>query len=151
MREDIINRKNDILFWISENKSKSFMCKELDCRPIVLQNAFKYLNIQYKGNKSGKGKKSTLKKSALEYLNSTCIKSHTLKIKLLEDGIKQYKCEICNNESWQNNKIPLELDHIDGNHNNNVLENIRLLCPNCHALQPTNSGKNKTLKRLMRL
>jgi len=39
--------------------------------------------------------------------------------------------------------IPLELDHIDGNHQNNALDNLRLLCPNCHSLTPTFRGKNK--------
>lgn len=40
--------------------------------------------------------------------------------------------------------IPLELDHIDGNHQNNALQNLRLLCPNCHALTPTFRDKNKS-------
>ena len=38
--------------------------------------------------------------------------------------------------------IPLELDHIDGNHYNNELINVRIVCPNCHAQTETNSGKN---------
>lgn len=44
--------------------------------------------------------------------------------------------------------IPLELDHIDGERSNNLLENLRLLCPNCHALTPTYRGRNKRNKRL---
>lgn len=38
--------------------------------------------------------------------------------------------------------IPLQLDHIDGNHTNNKLENLQILCPNCHAKTPTYCGKN---------
>jgi hypothetical protein len=54
-------------------------------------------------------------------------------------------CWIC---SWDkihpiDNKCPLEVDHIDGKHENNRPENLRLLCPNCHALTPTYKNRNK--------
>lgn len=39
--------------------------------------------------------------------------------------------------------IPIELDHIDGNPENNELDNLRLICPNCHAQTPTYKGANK--------
>lgn len=41
------------------------------------------------------------------------------------------------------NKCPIELEHIDGNHNNNNVENLRLLCPNCHSLTSTYKGLNR--------
>jgi 5-methylcytosine-specific restriction endonuclease McrA len=53
-----------------------------------------------------------------------------------------HRCEMCLNEKWLNKKIPLELDHIDGNKNNNSLQNLRLLRPNCHAFTDTYKGKN---------
>lgn len=52
-------------------------------------------------------------------------------------------CSSCKGETWMGNPIPLELDHIDGNAGNNRLDNLRLLCPNCHALTPTHKAKNK--------
>lgn len=52
------------------------------------------------------------------------------------------KCECCGLEEWNGEKIPLEVHHIDGNHLNNVLENLQLLCPNCHALTDNWRGKN---------
>jgi 5-methylcytosine-specific restriction endonuclease McrA len=53
-----------------------------------------------------------------------------------------HQCECCKNTEWNNQSIPLEIDHIDGNHQNNVLENVRLLCPNCHAQTPTYKNRN---------
>lgn len=50
------------------------------------------------------------------------------------------------NGTWMGKKISLELDHIDGNNKNNLISNLRYLCPNCHALTPTYRGKNKALK-----
>lgn len=66
--------------------------------------------------------------------------SGTRKNRLIEE--RGYRCEICKNETWLNSKIPIEIDHIDGDSDNNIKENLRLLCPNCHAMQSTKSGKN---------
>lgn len=44
------------------------------------------------------------------------------------------------------NKCPIELEHIDGNHDNNKIENVRLLCPNCDSLTPTYKGLNRGKK-----
>ena len=51
-------------------------------------------------------------------------------------------CSRCNLTEWLGQLIPLELEHIDGDNSNNSLENLCLLCPNCHALTPTYRGKN---------
>lgn len=53
-----------------------------------------------------------------------------------------YRCENCKLETWLEQPIPLQLDHIDGNSDNNIEENFRLLCPNCHSQTPTFCGKN---------
>ena len=52
------------------------------------------------------------------------------------------KCETCGRSSWNEEDIPLDMDHIDGNHKNNSLDNLRLLCPNCHAQTPTYKARN---------
>lgn len=53
------------------------------------------------------------------------------------------KCEKCGLTEWQNDIIPLQVHHIDGNHYNNIIENLQILCPNCHAQTDTYAGKNK--------
>jgi hypothetical protein len=58
-----------------------------------------------------------------------------------------HKCENCKSETWMTCPIPLEVDHVDGNNKNNMIENCKLLCPNCHALTPTYRGKNINAKR----
>ena len=54
---------------------------------------------------------------------------------------------MCKGETWLGNPIPLELDHINGDAGNNKFENLRLLCPNCHATTPTHKAKNKGFGR----
>ena len=100
------------------------------------------MGIEYKGNKGLKGFTSTKYKTAAEYIKNTCVHSHILKQKLIRDGIKQEKCEICGNSVWQGKKLPLELHHKDGNHFNNDFDNLMILCPNCHSIQDGNSGSN---------
>lgn len=79
-------------------------------------------------------------------LNST-VQSNTLKIRLFKDGIKTPQCELCGwNERSVDGRIPVELDHINGHHNDNRIENLRILCPNCHSLQTTHRGKNKKVR-----
>ena len=60
-------------------------------------------------------------------------------------NLKGEKCWVCgwNEVNPATNKIPVEIDHIDGNSQNNVEQNLRLLCPNCHSLTPTYRALNK--------
>ena len=59
-----------------------------------------------------------------------------------EVAIKEYKCERCGRTEWEGFPIPLELHHLNGVHNDNRLENLQILCPNCHALTDNYSGKS---------
>ncbi len=77
-------------------------------------------------------------------VNGSSYQSFKLKKRLFSASIKKPKCEIC---GWAkksiDGRIPLELDHVNGNRNDNRIENLRILCPNCHSLQTTHRGKNK--------
>lgn len=69
--------------------------------------------------------------------------SNKLRKRLISEELKEHKCECCGLTEWLGEPIPLELDHIDGDHYNNLFENLKILCPNCHAKTPTYRGKNK--------
>ena len=57
--------------------------------------------------------------------------------------VLEYKCQTCGCDgNWQNGIISLEVDHINGDNKDNRIENLRYLCPNCHALTETYRGKN---------
>ena len=65
-----------------------------------------------------------------------CIRNYLIRKKI-------YKCVLCENKGeWMGKSIALQLDHIDGNPKNNKLENVRWLCPNCHAQTPNWGVKN---------
>jgi hypothetical protein len=60
--------------------------------------------------------------------------------------MKEERCEDCELSEWMGTKIPLELHHIDGNNENNNLDNLEILCPNCHALTDTYCRKKSSLE-----
>lgn len=69
--------------------------------------------------------------------------SYKLKRRLFSAGLKNIRCELCGwAEQSIDGRIPLELDHINGNRRDNSLSNLRILCPNCHSLQTTHRGRN---------
>lgn len=69
-------------------------------------------------------------------------KSSELKRRLIAEGLKSARCEQCDRDEWQGGPIPLELDHINGRNTDNRIENLRILCPNCHAQTQTYRGRN---------
>jgi hypothetical protein len=113
--------------------------------------AVKFYNIDtsHFTGQSLKGRKlRPRRKSIEEYLQiGTTVISYKLKKYLVEAGIFKWECSRCKQTEWEEQKIPLELEHKNGIHNDNRLENLCLLCPNCHALTPTYRAKNKWSRR----
>lgn len=73
------------------------------------------------------------------------VTTHNLKLRLFREGLKRPACELC---GWAiarpcDGVVPVELDHVNGDRTDNRLENLRVLCPNCHSLQPTHRGLNR--------
>lgn len=76
--------------------------------------------------------------------NST-YQSYMLKNRLFKSSLKIPRCELCGwAEKSQDGRLPLELDHINGDRHDNRLENLRILCPNCHSLQLTHRARNRS-------
>jgi hypothetical protein len=103
----------------------------------------------YNPNKGGKGTKKPWKLSEIktqDIIDGEYPSYHTFKLKnrLLKEGIKENKCEECGLPgSWNGKPISIELDHIDGKRTNHRIENLRMLCPNCHSQTDTYRSKNK--------
>ena len=72
--------------------------------------------------------------------------TNKLRLRLIAEGIKDEKCEMCGIEEWLGERLAFELDHIDGNSNNHLLENLRIVCPNCHSQTETYRAKNISKK-----
>ena len=67
---------------------------------------------------------------------------------ILKLNLKEYKCEICKLTEWNDKKLTLELDHINGNNRDHRLSNLRFLCPNCHSQTKNWRGRNKNSGKL---
>lgn len=74
--------------------------------------------------------------------NSDYYNMISLKNRLIKEKKWKYECSICKLSEWMGKKIPIQLDHINGNHFDNRIENLRFICPNCHAQTDTYAGKN---------
>ena len=94
-------------------------------------------------------KESHAKKASTDSLlveNSSFSRTH-LKDRLYREGLKTRLCEICGQgEDWHGKHMSLILDHINGVYNDNRLENLRIVCPNCNATLDTHGGKNQEKK-----
>jgi hypothetical protein len=72
--------------------------------------------------------------------------SYALKNRLFKEGFKEQCCECCGLEYWLEQPIKLELHHVNGDNNDNRIENLQILCPNCHAYTDNYRGANKVSK-----
>lgn len=88
---------------------------------------------------------------AKEYLTENShIRQQDLKKKLIKEGYKEDRCEECGCPNiWNGKPITLQLHHINGNSSDNRLENLQILCPNCHSQTDTFTGRNSDNSRIV--
>lgn len=96
-------------------------------------------------NQSGKGQSKNREGIPLQEIlegKHPQYQSNKLRKRLISEGILEHKCNNCGLLTWLDKPIPLELEHKDGNSSNHKLNNLELLCPNCHSFTSTYRGKN---------
>lgn len=142
--------------WLS-SKTIGEVARKLGCNHsgggyLVLRNAAQKLNLTAEhlvkyGLNAGPGYNHIKFIPLAEILirNSTYTNIARLKIRLLRERILEVKCyaKDCGLTEWKGKPISLQLDHINGDKIDHRLENLRLLCPNCHSQTETFAGKNK--------
>lgn len=91
------------------------------------------------------GVSNNVKRSLSDILieNSTYSNRSSLVKRMIEECVMEYKCVGCGNEGqWNGKPLSLQLDHVNGISNDHRIENLRLLCPNCHSQTETFAGRN---------
>ncbi|MFN2555282.1 MAG: HNH endonuclease signature motif containing protein [Nitriliruptorales bacterium] len=75
--------------------------------------------------------------------SSNYLNTNSLKLRLFKEGLKERVCEACGISEWLGRPAPLQLDHVNGDRRDNRIENLRILCPNCHSQTDTWCSRNK--------
>ena len=78
---------------------------------------------------------------------NSSLPTSTAKELVFKLGLKERRCECCGRTEWNGEPIPLEVHHINGNSTDNRIENLQILCPNCHAQTDHYRGRNVKNKR----
>lgn len=138
---------------VEHNKSGTFCSRTCANSRVFSDSAKLKKSIALKGKPSKQSPYD--RKKAAEKLKETRLKKY-LATPFEELGMENRRrrvfeeqnqcCNKCGISEWQGFKIPLELEHKDGNNQNNVRENLEGLCPNCHSITDTWRGRNKPVR-----
>lgn len=126
---------DEIKAMLFEKRPIHEIARKIGIKYVTLIRHLRKLNVPYETNPRREGiPHNEVRKNSWYYLGTEhYIASQVLKKKLIEDGIKEYKCECCGGTKWNGEPIPLELHHKNGDHSDNRLDNLEILCSNCHS------------------
>lgn len=142
--------KEDLQKIVEKSFSIAEVCRKLNIRPAG--GNYKSLKVNFlkfdidtshftgQGWNVGVNFKFFGKKYSLDEIlikNSTYASTTKLKTRLFDAGLKEDRCEECGLTEWNGEKISLHLDHVNGDNLDNRIENLRILCPNCHSQTET--------------
>ncbi len=108
------------------------VARKLGIKYDTLRKYLKILGVEYKVNPHRKGLRHREARVSIDKVLNGNWTNSAKRIRLVEEGIKENKCECCGLSEWMGKPIPLELHHKDFNHYNNSLDNLQILCANCH-------------------
>lgn len=144
--------EEDVKIAVQNSKCVTDVLRELNLSPVGgnLQTIKKIINANNLDishfdvkNSRRRNKTDSLLQEVLGRLKKdNFIHRSTLRFWILKFGLVEYRCSSCGIEEWKGQPIVLDLDHKDGNRDNNSLENLHFLCPNCHSLTTTFRGRN---------
>lgn len=148
--------KDELEQFVKDSHNFSDLCRKLGVKPkggnyYTIKRLIAKFNLDishFSKDVWNKGIKYNTKTNGIRSMDEvlqegTNISSYALKKRLFNNGYKEKRCECCGNDTWLDNPIKLELHHINGNHFDNRLENLQILCPNCHSFTDTFRGKNQ--------
>lgn len=147
--------KEELIDKISKCTSLSQILKDYNLRAAggnfnTLRKRLEYDNINIdhiprginSNNNRSFNRENKLSNEELFTINSSYSRN-TIRRRLLNDSIIEYKCSICKgNPFWNDLNLTLILDHVNGIYNDHRLENLRFVCPNCNSQLDTHCGKN---------
>lgn len=101
------------------------------------------INVDHWGDKTKNMHRAVLTPHDQYFAKDTPHSGGHIRRRIIKYNLINYECALCKNTGiWMGKELILQIDHINGDHNDNRLENLRFLCPNCHSQTDTFAGKN---------
>lgn len=148
--------------YVEESYTYADVCRKLGWKPTGANYTYvkKYIKeleldtSHFTGQATNIGNKlmKSKEKKAKEYLTTNSyVSAKRLKWKLFSEGLKEYRCEKCGQNHWNGGQISLQLHHINGDNTDNRIENLQILCPNCHSQTDNFCGNNNHNKNINKI